>query len=472
MSTTARAFPKAFAVGFKDLGRWDPASFQPIGWHWPKKVMAPIGSVLHPRKEKVDRALLRFSDLQPITIHFDGSVDRRIVEENREYTMDLFFAHPGDIVVAKIDLKNGAAGIIPPSWKNVVVTGHFAVYEPDRAKLVPEYFRLVIQANFFKAHLWRSKVGAEGRKEVKLDFFESLQIPLPEIKIQQRIVDVWNVARTRIDEARRCIDRLEREVPLRIYQELGTPNPTSVGPTPKHLGLRWSDLDRWSFGYLARARQGLIGFTASNYPIVPLGKHLLGTMNGYCVRPVTGPTPHRMLKLSALTPAGLDLKQSKFVKVPDRIAERFALRKGDLLICRSVGSYDLVAKCAVVERDAPDVLFPDIIICVRLSSSCLPDYVREVIQTPLGRSHFQSRARTAVGMWKIGSQDIRDFPIPLPPGHVQARIVKELGTHRAQIAREREEVKRLATAVEQEVEEMILGTRPVPGLQASRRGHA
>jgi type I restriction enzyme S subunit len=176
--TTPAAFPKAFGIWFKQLERFDPASFHQIVWNWPKDVMTPIGSVLRERKAKVDRSQYEFADLQPITIHFNGSIDRRLVDGNREYTMELCFARPGDIVVAKIDLKNGAVGIVP-DWRNVVVTGHFAIYEPDRSKLIPEYLTRIIQTSFFKAHLWRNKVGAEGRKEVKLDVFESTLVPLP-----------------------------------------------------------------------------------------------------------------------------------------------------------------------------------------------------------------------------------------------------------------------------------------------------
>lgn len=150
--------------------------------------MTPIGDLLTPRKEKVDRSQLAFNDLQPITIHFDGTIDKRKVDSGREYTMDLIFARPGDLVVAKIDLKNGAVGIVP-DWKNVVVTGHFALYEPDRTRLVPEYLHRIIQTEFFRNYLWRNKVGAEGRKEVKLDFFEAIEIPLPPLATQQAIVD-------------------------------------------------------------------------------------------------------------------------------------------------------------------------------------------------------------------------------------------------------------------------------------------
>jgi type I restriction enzyme S subunit len=206
--TTSAANSRAFAVWFKDLDRWDPSSFERIIWEWPKDSMRPIAEFLRPRKEKVDRGKYQFSDLQPITIHFDGSIDRREMDANREYTMELFFARPGDVVIAKIDLKNGAVAIVP-DWKNAAVTGHFAVYEPDRKAILPEYFLRVIQTGFFKAHLWRNKVGAEGRKEVKLDFFEALEIPLPPLPVQRAVVRRWQEAQDEIVKAQARVDALE-----------------------------------------------------------------------------------------------------------------------------------------------------------------------------------------------------------------------------------------------------------------------
>ncbi len=454
-------FPKAFAVWFKDLGRWDASSFHRIKWHWPKRVLAPIGSVLRLRKERVDKAAFKFSDLQPITIHFDGSVDKRVVDANREYSMDLWFARPGDIVVAKIDLKNGAVGIVPPDWKNVVVTGHFAVYEPDRSRLVPEYLHRIIQVGFFKAHLWRNKVGAEGRKEVKLDFFEEEHIPIPPLAEQKAIITRWRKAHDDIAAADVHIAEQEAELPQIVYRDLGTPPPLAEKPAEKCLILWWKDLERWSFAYLSRSSQGLLGFAKSKYPIEPLGKHLIETMNGYCIKPVSGPTPHKMLKLNALDPAGLDLTASKFVKVSDRIAERFSLHKDDILICRS-NAYEYVGKCALVREDQPAYLFPDIIIRACVKHSVLPEFVAEVIQTPLGRSYFQINSRRAVGgMWKISADDILNFPLPLPPLAVQKQIVERVAAGREEMAHEREVADRLARDISAEVEALILGTKKV-----------
>jgi type I restriction enzyme, S subunit len=459
MTSDTIEYPRAFAVWFKDLGRWDASSFHRIKWHWPERVMVPIGSALRLRKEHVDKTTLKFSDLQPLTIHFDGSVDKRRVDAKREYSMDLYFARPGDIVVAKIDLKNGAVGIVPPDWNNVVVTGHFAVYEPDRSRLLPEYLHRIIQTGFFKAHLWRNKVGAEGRKEVKLDFFEEERIPLPSLAEQSAIVARWRTAQEEIAAARERAKKLEARLPHIVYWELGTPPPLTEKPADKCLVVWWKDLGRWSFNYLSRATQGLLGFTQSRFQIEPLGNHLLETMNGYCIKPVPEPTPHRMLKLNALQPNGLDLTASKFIKISDKIAARFLIKKGDLFICRSVGSYEHVAKCSLAKEDAPNVVFPDTMIRARFKDSLLSEYVGEVIQTPLGRSFFQSNARTAVGMWKIGAEDIWGFPIPVPPLPVQEQIMQRMAAARTEIAREREAAEKLAKEISADIEALILGTK-------------
>lgn len=212
MPEAVQSFPKAFAVSFSQIKRWDPNSFHDINWHWPASVMAAIGSVLKPRKEKVDRSASGFNELMPVTIHFDGSIEPRKVCEDKEYTMELFWVRPGDVVASKIDLKNGAVAIIPDDWNNAVVTNHFAVYEPDLKRLDPKYFHLMIQAKFFKQHLWRNKVGAEGRKEVKLEFFESLEVPIPSLPIQHKIVAHWEAAQLERASADTALSSLVEEL--------------------------------------------------------------------------------------------------------------------------------------------------------------------------------------------------------------------------------------------------------------------
>jgi type I restriction enzyme S subunit len=457
----ALAQPKAFAVWFKELERWSVSSFFRIRWKWPATAIRPLADALEPKSAAIDRSRFPLDQLQLVTLHFDGEMEPRDMQGKASFKGKLFFAEPGEVIYSKIDVRNGAIGVVPSSLPKIAVSSEYPVYDVRTAVALPEYVKLLFRTSTFRQQINSMISGASGRKRVQPSELEEVKVPFPPLPIQKVIVAHWRRAQEAAAKSWDTVAALEAEIPLEIYRALGTPRPNADSSLPKLLVLWWNQLERWSFNYIARARKGLLGFARSRYPIRPLGEHLLDTMNGYCIKPVQMQTPHRMLKLSALTPARLDVREAKFVKVSDRIAQRFHIRKGDLLICRSVGSYGYIAKCALVGENRPDVLFPDIIIRARFAETMLPEFTREVIQTPLGRSYFQSNARTAVGMWKIGAEDIRNFPIPVPPMEVQREIVDTVSRQRARIAEERKAAEARRAQAAREVEEMILGVRPV-----------
>jgi type I restriction enzyme S subunit len=335
MTTDTVEYPRAFAVWFEDLGRWDAPSFHRIKWHWPDHVMAPIGSALRLRKERVEKTAFKFSDLQPITIHFDGSVDERFVDPDREYSMDLWFARPGDIVVAKIDLKNGAVGIVPSDWDNVVVTGHFAVYEPDRSRLLPEYLQLIVQASFFKAHLWRNKVGAEGRKEVKLDFFEEERIPLPSLREQRAIVGRWRNAQDEIAAALERVEKHKTTIDCRFFADLGLKSPDAVA-MPKAFAVWWEEFRRWGVGFNFLSQAGA-DLSLGKYPVVRLGDVIDDLQNGWSPKCLDRPANAEewgVLKLGAVSFGAFDESASKALPPQLEAKPEYEVRPGDVLITR------------------------------------------------------------------------------------------------------------------------------------------
>ncbi|MBA2434860.1 MAG: restriction endonuclease subunit S [Chthoniobacterales bacterium] len=368
---------------------------------------------------------------------------------------------PGALIYNRLFAWKASFAVVPPELGDCFVSNEFPQFVTDSHRLLPDYLYLFCTRETTVRAVSAASTGsaAVSRNRFKEEQFLGFEIALPPLKEQAAIVARWRERKRQIAAARARIEKLEGTLPGIVYRGLGTPPPLADKPVGKCFALPWKELERWSFNYLSRARQGLLGFAKSKFPIVPLGEHLIETMNGYCIKPVAGPTPHKMLKLNALAAAGLDLTKSKFIKIPDKIAERFSIRKGDLFICRSVGSYDHVAKCALAKDDAPSFVFPDTIIRARFKDSLLSEYVGEVIQTPLGRAFFQSNARTAVGMWKIGAEDIGNFPIPLPPVLVQREIMARVQKGRAEIARERETAARLTREIAAEVEALILGEK-------------
>lgn len=375
--------------------------------------------------------------------------------------MDLYSAHPGDVVVAKIDLKNGAVAIIPKDWTNVAVTGHFAVYEPDRSRLVPEYLHLLIQTSFFKAHLWRNKVGAEGRKEVKLDFFEAEPIPLPCLSVQRRVVAAWETARKAAAATQAKIEQLEREAEARFLADLGLRAATQAA-LPKAFAVWWSEMERWGVAPNQLARTGM-DLSRSIFPVTGGRDCFLEVKHGCSASPSPTPISLEVLKISAVTRGLFRPEEKKYAYDVPRFRKEFDLKTGDVLMCRTNGTLALVGMSALVEADMPDLIFPDKVIRVRCGPKLLPGFLWKVLQMPFVRSQIEAAARTAVGNYAIGSEDIWGIRFPLPPLSVQQAMMKRVDAGSREIAKLRADAKARMDATKADVEAMILGAKPVEG---------
>ena len=131
-------------------------------------------------------------------------------------------------------------------------------------------------------------------------------------------------------------------------------------------------------------------------------------------------------------------------------------------MCRTNGTLDYVGMSALVPEDEPDLIFPDKLIRARVNELMVPEFLWLVLQTPPMRSQIEAAARTAVGNYAIGGADIWNFDFPLPPITVQKRLAASFISARKKISEERAAAKKLSEDTAREVEEMILGKRPVP----------
>jgi len=459
-TATVRDFPKAFSIWFNKLSRWDPASFHGIAWHWSKDVMMPISRVLKIRKEKVNRSHFSFSELQPITIHFDGSIDRRDVDPAREYTMELYFARPGDIVVAKIDLKNGAVAIIPDDWTNAVVTSHFAVYEPDRTKLLPEYFHRIIQASFFKAHLWRNKVGAEGRKEVKLDFFESLEIPIPSLLIQKAIVSQRQDAQKEIKATKERVSLLAKNIAENTLKDVGI-ELRPLEKHPKSFSIYWCKIGRWGVEF-NRWKWKLSELLLSRkYPMMLLSDEAF-------INPTESLSLDDDDLVSFIPMEVVSDKTGKIVSPQLRkcreVKNGYTRFSNDDVIWAKITPCMQNGKCAVARNLENGIGFGSTefhVVRSKDKDRLLPDYIWSLLRLDHLRQAAQRYFIGSAGQQRVPSDFLANLQIPLPPLEIQNEIVNQIKEINLEIAGERGAAERKSREIEAEIEAMILGTKSI-----------
>ena len=241
--------PRAFAVWFRDLHRWSVNSFFKIGWQWPDEYIKPLSAALTRRQEEVKRAVHEFADLQLMTLHFDGEMEPRDLRGKSDFKGKLFFAHPGDVIYSKIDVRNGAIGVIPAGTSPAAVSSEYPVYQVNAERADPQYIKLLFRTSYFRQTINSMISGASGRKRVQPEQLEAVTIPLPPLAVQQAIVAQWHEAQEKIAAARARVRQDEAAIYADVQRLLGRWQPRN-SPRPRVFALPWSQIDRWGFDRL------------------------------------------------------------------------------------------------------------------------------------------------------------------------------------------------------------------------------
>ena len=453
------ATPKAFAVWFKDLERWSVGSFIALGWRWPRDLIRPLFTALHRKSIDVDRKATDVDALQLVTLHFDGEMEHRQQRGTKPIKGRLWWADPGDMVYSKIDVRNGAIGIVPDDLGRVCVTSEYPVYAVDRTIADARYIKLLFRTSAFRRKINGMISGASGRKRVQPADLEAVDVPLPPLPVQRVIVTAWEQAQTEIADTRRRIAELEDKIEADFLADLGLTKPQRATP-PKIFAAWWKDIDRWGVRPNQLAAVA-IDIQQGKYPVASGREFLSEIKHGCSASPSPKPTGLEVLKISAVTRGQLDIGERKFMHDRTRYRREFDLKSGDVLSCRTNGTLGLVGMSALVEQDIEDIIFPDKVIRIRGKSNILPAYLWKALQMPFARSQIEAVARTAVGNFAIGTDDLWKLELPLPPLPVQRQLVAKVTAQRKRIAALRAEADGKTQQAKSDVEAIILGEKAV-----------
>lgn len=122
------------------------------------------------------------------------------------------FAKSGQIILSEIWAKKGAIGIVPPEGEGALVTSHFFLFDTDETTLCPGYITWLLKGNYFAEALDTQARGTTGYAAIRPKQFLSLEIPLPPLDEQRRIVARIEALATRVNEAQRLRKEAEKEL--------------------------------------------------------------------------------------------------------------------------------------------------------------------------------------------------------------------------------------------------------------------
>jgi type I restriction enzyme, S subunit len=129
-----------------------------------------------------------------------------------------FYVKTGQLLMSRIDVRNGAIGLVPKELDGAIVSNDFWVYDFDENQIYPEFLALYVKTPNFIEDANRTSSGTTKRIRAEETAFLNIKIPLPPLTEQRRIVAHIESLAARVHEAQRLREEADKELNTLLIQ--------------------------------------------------------------------------------------------------------------------------------------------------------------------------------------------------------------------------------------------------------------
>ncbi|RDK07773.1 restriction endonuclease subunit S [Cupriavidus lacunae] len=262
--------------------------------------------------------------------------------------------------------------------------------------ILPEYF--VYATNSRLDEMIDLAHGAAGLRHITKAKLEQIEIPVPSLDEQGRIV-------TRIND---CMARVEEIETLRASSQLQQQY-LSASLIESELHPDLVDSEGWATRIV--------------------GDLVTTVRNGRSIAQDTeGRADGAVLTLTAVRSVDLGVGYEKPIVLPDTVAQQFDIDAGDVFVSRA-NTIELVGLAAVaMEKPERRLIYPDLLIKLKADrSQVLPRYLAYALRSAGARKQIKARALgSSQTMVKISGERLREVSIPVPSLAQQEQIIIRL----------------------------------------------
>ncbi|MFH0919435.1 MAG: restriction endonuclease subunit S [Fibrobacterota bacterium] len=298
-----------------------------------------------------------------------------------------FVAKAGQFILSRIDARNGALGLVPPCLDGAVVSNDFPLFSINEDFALPCYVDWMSKTVSFVEMCQRASEGTTNRVRLQEDVFLQLEIPLPPLDEQRRIVARIEELAAKINEAKtlrqQAVEEAKAILTSCLHQRfvieenawpVGTVGDAAeiIDPNPSHRMPRYAD-------------EGIPFISTVDFQ---------GTED-----------------IRRRTAKHVDESTYK------EQVQRCSFCVGDVLYTR-IGS---IGTARILKEIWPFAL-SHVLVVVKPKSTVLPRFLLWYLRSDSIVSQASDATRS-VGVPDLGIKRVRDFHMPLPPMPEQEQIV-------------------------------------------------
>lgn len=326
----------------------------------------------------------------------EGAYERETIDGSQTKYPQLFRTEEGDIIVNKIWARNGSVASVSASLAGSYGSGEFPMFTPNSQRLDSKWIHWITKTRGFWEQCDEKSRGTSGQNRIKSQQFLSIEIPLPPLAEQRRIVARIEALAAQIDEAKRLRKEAVMEAEEIFSKQLG------VCISPHGEG--------WNRETVASVIVSMDAGWSPQCEDMPAAERDWG-----------------VLKTTAIQWGDFQSHHNK--RLPDSLTPRpeLSIITGDVFVTRA-GPRKRVGVVAAARNDHPQLTISDKLIRLRGDRSKVePRFLELSLCSPFSQEHLvQRKTGLADAQVNISQKILLSTPLAYPPIPEQLRIVEEL----------------------------------------------
>jgi type I restriction enzyme S subunit len=367
--------------------------------------MVPLREVLSPvsRPERVDPS--RTYHILGAHWYAGGLYTKDVKPGSGIQAKEVYRVEEGDFVYNRLFAWKGSFALATADNAGCYVSNEFPCFTIRKDWADGRY----LWRYFSRVPVWAEALGLStggtptSRNRLKEERLLAMQVPLPPVDEQRRIVARIEELAAKIEEARRLRQHAAEE---------------AVALVGRAIALLLDE---------------------AGWETQSLGEILIESpRNGLSPKPENESGGRAMLRINAVSSSPtrfVDLSAVKCVEVSEQEAAPFVLQHDDVFIVRYNGDMNRVAKPAIYKATSEcRLIFPDKLMRLRPDRmKMLPDFLVFALGARSVRAQVESLGKTTAGNIGVSGANAKSFVVPVPPLPQQCRIVAELDALQAKV---------------------------------------
>jgi type I restriction enzyme S subunit len=181
-----------------ELAVWQIDEVTKVGKNW---ALVPLNEVIAP----VDRPEVPIPGViyRQVGVKWWGLgvYEREAIDGSRTQYKTLSRIEVDDIIINKIWARHGSVSLVPQNLAGCYASTEFPLFVPNKERLHPQWFHWLTKTRQFWTQCDEKSRGTSGKNRIRPEQFLKIQIPLPPLDEQRRIVARIDTLAARIEEA-------------------------------------------------------------------------------------------------------------------------------------------------------------------------------------------------------------------------------------------------------------------------------